>query len=79
MKISALTTGVKKPEITVAEKTIETIPTSHPRKVELITSKKKKRGRNRVVPATVKRKISNPKPGSPSGNVENNLCSLKSS
>lgn len=38
--------GVKKPEIIVAEKTIETAPISHPRDVDLMRSKKKKKVRN---------------------------------
>jgi hypothetical protein len=61
----------------VAEKTIETAAISHPRNVDLTRWKKKKKVRNKMVPATVKRKNSNPKPGRPSGNVEKNLCSLK--
>lgn len=43
MEISALITGVKKPEIMLAEKTIETVLISHPRNVDLIRSKKKQR------------------------------------
>ena len=46
LKISALITGVKKPEVNAAEKTIDTPQSSHPRNVEVIRSKKKKRFRN---------------------------------
>jgi hypothetical protein len=77
IKISALIAGVKKPEIMVAEKNIETAAINHPRNVPLTRSKKKKKLRNRMVPATVRRKNSNPRPGAPLGNFENNLCSFK--
>jgi hypothetical protein len=75
MKISALITGVKNPAIIVAEKRSETAPTSQPRKVDLIRSKKNSQVTNCKVATTVSRKMSSPKPRRPSGNVENSLCS----
>lgn len=46
IKISALITGVKKPEMMVVEKTNEMPPISHPRNVDLIRSEKKRKVRN---------------------------------
>ena len=46
LKMSALITGVKKPEIMVAEKTIEMPAISHPRNVDLIRSKKEEKVTN---------------------------------
>ena len=69
-------TGVSNPEIMAAESTIERDEISHPRNVDVTRSKRETNVENRTVPATVKRSKRSPRPGSPRGNVENDLCNV---